>query len=136
MRLGSFNLVLALIGATSGGCAITDDDAEGSQAAEVGAAMTNVSAFVLTVSSEENDVVVSSPGHVDTCPGVGTCNFAYIGGTSLTIKTAKNNVIDCALFSHWDGACAGQSATCNLVINSNLSTSAIFQFGIPGCTPK
>ena len=110
------------------------DDAQ-SHAAEVGTATSNLAAFVLTVSSNETSVVVSSPGRSDTCFR-GSCNFAYIEGTPLTIQSDAQNWIDCAQFSSWGGACAGQGATCNLVINSELSTFALFRFGIPGCMPQ
>jgi len=126
-----------LIGVAGGGCAITDGNAEPGQAVEVGAVTPNVSAFVLTVSaSAESDITVTSSAHVDTCSASASCNFAYLQGTALTIETAAQNLIDCRRFSGWTGACAGQGATCNLVINSNLSTSPAYKLKVSGCVPQ
>ena len=132
-RLRSCSLVLALIGVTSGGCAMTDSEIEGVQAAEIGSVTPNGSAIVLTVTSDVNDVVVSiTPSAFNTCPAFETCTFGYDAGTALTIKTRPKNLSDCEQFVRWDGACAGQGATCSIVINSSLSTSAVFG-PIPGC---
>lgn len=137
MHLHSFLLTLALTGVACGGCATADDSTEPGQSAEVGAVTPNVSAFVLTVSaSAESDITVTSPAHVDTCSLGASCNFAYLQGTALTIETADKNLIDCRRFSGWNGACAGQLATCHLVINSNLSTSPAYRSKVSGCVPQ
>jgi hypothetical protein len=54
----------------------------------------------------------------------------------LTISTNPQNRIDCLAFSGWSGACAGQGATCTVVINSDLTTGAEFGTVIRGCVPK
>jgi hypothetical protein len=133
MRIGSFTVILALIGSASGGCAMTDSATEGSQSAEV-TEKPELSAFVLTVNSDENSVTVASSSGSNTC-AAGPCNFAYIAGTALTIRTANRNVPDCEQFTEWVGACAGQTSVCSIVINSNLSTSAEFGPYHP-CTPQ
>ena len=114
---------------------MTDSDIEGGQAAEIGSVTPRGSAIVLTVTSWVNDVVVLiPPGGFNTCPAFETCTFGYDAGTALTIKTRPKNLADCEKFVRWDGACAGQGATCSLVINNSLSTSAVFG-PIPGCVP-
>jgi len=133
MRIYSFSLVLALIGAASGGCAMTDSGTEGSQTAEI--VTPSVSAFVLTVTADENRITVTSSSPTNTCPAFSTCNFAYLGGTALTINTPLKNLVDCEIFNHWDGACAGQGNTCSVVINSDISTTAFFG-PLSGCVPK
>jgi hypothetical protein len=137
MHLSSFHLAAALIGVACGGCAITEGDAEPAQSVEVGAVTPNVSAFVLTVStSGQSDIDVASSTSSNNCPAGTTCNFAYLQGTAVTVVTAAQNLINCAKFSQWDGACAGQGPTCSLVINSNLSTHPRYKFGILGCVPQ
>jgi len=132
--MGSRPLSLALVvsSAILGGCAVTDSDTERSQSAEV--VVTPASAFVLTVSGIEGEDV-ASPGRLDICTN-GQCQFAYIGGTSLAITPdGRDATADCLRFSSWSGACAGQGATCNLVINSNLSVRSVWT-RVPGCTPQ
>lgn len=137
MQLRSLHLTLALIGVACGGCALTEGEAESAQSVEIGAVTPDVSAFVLTVTaSVESDITVTNSTSGNTCPGGTTCNFAYLQGTAVTVQTDAQNLIDCAQFSQWNGACAGQGATCHLVMNSNLSTAARYKFGIPGCVPQ
>ena len=115
------------------GCVAADATSDESQTAQ--ALATPASAFVLSVSTDENPVkVVASGTATNSCPD--SCNFAYIGGSTLTISTAAQNRIDCLAFTSWTGACAGQGATCTVVINSDLSTSAQFRTRISGCIPK
>ena len=122
------SLVLVLVGA-AGGCVTADSDlAEGSQA------LTPASAFVLTVGGIEGEEV-ASPGRVDICPS-GRCSFAYLAGTQLTITPLGSNAVaDCLQFASWAGACAGQGATCNLVINGDLLVTSKWS-RIQGCTPQ
>lgn len=97
----------------------------------------NVSAFVLTVTADfESDIDVTNSTSGNNCPAGTTCNFAYLQGTAVTVQTAAQNLIDCRRFSGWTGACAGQGATCNLVINSDLSTSPGYRFKVSGCVPQ
>jgi hypothetical protein len=136
MHLRSPHLALALFGVACGGCALTEGDAEPAQSVEVRAVASTASAFVLTVTASfESDIDVTNSTSGNSCPAGSTCNFAYLQGTTVTVQTAATNLIDCARFSQWNGACAGQGATCSLVINSDLSTSARYKFGIPGCVP-
>jgi hypothetical protein len=136
MHLNSFTLVLVLTGAAVEGCAMTDGDTGPDHGAQVSSSTINLSAFVLNVTSGENPITVSSPGLGDNiCPAFETRNFAYVGGSSLTIKTFATNTPDCEQFLRWDGACAGQGHQCSLVINSDLSTTSVFG-PIRGCIPK
>lgn len=132
MRLCSSSLVVALIGGLAGGCAISDGDTEDSRAAEVDV-VPDVSAFVLHVATEEQPVTVTASGSTNTCGG--SCNFAFLGGTSLSIHAGPRNIADCLQFSGWSGACAGHANPCTLVINSNLSTTADYT-SIAGCRPE
>lgn len=92
-------------------------------------------AFTMSVDTLENNITVTSSRGVDTCD-LGSCDYAYTGGASLTIRvTPIRNLADCLGFAGWQGACAGQGATCSLTINSNLSTSAIWT-RIGGCIPR
>ncbi len=135
MRLAPFSLVLALIPAAAGGCVTADIDPEGSQAAEVAEVgiTPNVSAFVLSVGTDDGIVTVTGGGTTNTCGSL-QCNFAYLAGTSLSLS-ARGVPADCEKFSSWSGACSGQGNPCSLVINSNLSTTAQDSF-IPGCKPQ
>lgn len=91
-------------------------------------------AFALSVETDENLITVTSSRGTDTCD-VGFCDYAYAGGSSLTVRvTPAINRADCLRFTGWDGACAGQGSTCTLTINSDLWTDAIWS-PISGCTP-
>ena len=126
-----FALALALVGAASG-CAVEDDTATESDELSIA-----VEAYVLHVSSDEGAIRVTKPGPIsEVCPGYGGCNFAFLGGTPLTIRPVQpNNRIDCVKFVRWEGACAGQGSTCSVTINSNLATHAVWG-PILGCDPR
>ncbi|HEX3766323.1 MAG TPA: hypothetical protein VHW23_46845 [Kofleriaceae bacterium] len=111
---------------------MTDGDTEGGRAAEVGAAP-DVSAFVLSVATEEQPITVTTSSGANTCGG--SCNFAYIGGTSLSIHAGPRNIADCLQFSSWGGVCAGQGNPCTVVINNNIATTALYS-RISGCRPQ
>ncbi len=130
----SLPVALGLIGVVLGGCALAPDEVETEQVAEVSAAP-SLSAFVLTVKANfQSDVSVTSSS---PCAAGATCNYAFLQGTTVTVETALENRIDCARFTAWTGACAGQGPTCTLVMNSDLSTTvARYKFGIPGCVPR
>jgi len=93
-------------------------------------------AFAVSVSSFESGVSVASPRGVELCPDSGTCQFAYVTGTPITMSlTSTRNVADCLQFSGWQGACAGQSSSCSLVVNSDVSARAVWS-RISGCIPR
>ena len=78
---------------------------------------------------------MSSARGGDNCDS-GFCDLTYAGGSSLAIRlTSTTNLADCLAFSSWQGACAGQGATCTLVINSALSSRAVWT-RIGGCVPR
>lgn len=87
----------------------------------------------LSVATGESPVTVTGGGTTNTCGA--SCNFTYLTGTSLTLTAGLQNLVDCLRFSSWSGACSGQGRTCSLVLNSNLSTSAVYS-SISGCVPK
>lgn len=126
-----------MICAAVAGCAVTPDDAGEGQAVQ---GITSASAFVLTVSgTEEAGITVTTTGVTDTCAEFATCQFAFIAGSTLTIKpTTTRNTIDCLQFAGWLDACAGQPSTCTLVINSDLAVDEHLWTRISPslCTPK
>jgi hypothetical protein len=126
-------IAFALALSTVAGCAVEDDAELATDEAELTAAAT---AYVLHVSSDEGAIRVTKPGPVhETCPGYGGCDFAFLGGTPLTIKPVQpTDRINCVKFARWIGACAGQGSTCSITINSNLSTHAEWD-RILGCIP-
>jgi len=97
---------------------------------------THNDAVLLTLSSDESGITVSSAGRVERCPDGGTCSFSYFLGSPLTLTlTSTRNLVDCLQFTGWQGACAGQGSTCSLVANSDLSTTATWS-RIIGCIPR
>jgi hypothetical protein len=134
MRIGPWGVLSAMICAAVAGCGVTPEDAGEGQAVQ---GITSSSAFVLTVSGEESPISVTTTGVSDTCPEFGQCQFAFIAGSTLTIKPVMNrNTIDCLQFAGWMGACAGQGSTCTVVINSDLTATENGWTRILGCTPK
>lgn len=91
------------------------------------------SSSILSVATEESPVTVTGGGTSNTCDA--SCNFTYLAGTALTLTAGLQNLADCLRFSSWSGACSGQGRTCSLVMNSNLSTTALYS-QISGCVPK
>jgi hypothetical protein len=130
MQLCSFSLVVTLLAGVSGGCAVSDG-AEDREVSEVGLAPPPVAAFVLSVSAIEGPFTVTTATGSNTCDFF-QCSFAFIAGTTVTIHALHANIADCLQFTSWLGACAGQGETCQLVMNSDLSTNA--RYGrITGC---
>ncbi|HET9625228.1 MAG TPA: hypothetical protein VFP84_27865 [Kofleriaceae bacterium] len=129
-RIVVCHFMLVAFAAATGGCAVAGDDPTSTQSDEL-VAKPDVSAFVLTVSGLDG-VRVTGGGQDSLCDS--QCSYAFLGGTAVTVK-ALGNLADCEAFSSWTGACAGQGALCNLVINSDLSTFANLK-SIPGCRPK
>ncbi|HEX3764835.1 MAG TPA: hypothetical protein VHW23_39335 [Kofleriaceae bacterium] len=121
------SLAVAALGATLGGCAVTDGDSEASQSAEV--TVKPAASFTLTVSGGQAEEVISSTSN-SVCNS--TCGYVFAGGTPLTIEALEDNT-GCLIFKHWDGACAGQGEVCSIVINSDLTTNAVYHFNAGGC---
>ncbi|MFK8013556.1 MAG: hypothetical protein AB8B80_16075, partial [Marinicellaceae bacterium] len=68
------------------------------------------------------------PGLIETAiPGISCgaiCQGNYSEGTDITLNaTAIDNI---HVFDHWQGACQGQGASCQLTVESDLETQAIF----------
>ena len=134
MHIRSSSVVVALVCALIAGCAATPADVDEDQVAQ---GVTSTAAFVLTVSGFEAGIRVTTTGVNDLCPADEQCQFAFIGGSTLTIvPTATRQLADCLQFAGWQGACAGQGTTCTVVINSDLSVSENFWTRIGGCIPK
>ena len=136
MRNSSLSILLISIAALSG-CAVADATSNEGQTAQASTVSPDNSAFVISVGTDENPVRVSAPGTTTNICDIGSsCNFAYIAGTTLTVSTNPQNRIDCLALTRWGGACAGQGATCTVVLNSDLSTDAEFETFIRGCVPE
>jgi hypothetical protein len=134
MRIRSCSVIVMLVCAAVAGCAVIPTDADEDQVAQ---SITPSAAFVLTVSGFEAAIRVTTTGITDTCPADEQCQFAFVEGSTLTIKpTATQQRADCLQFAGWQGACAGQGTTCTVVINSDLSVSERFWTRIGGCIPK
>lgn len=137
MKNSTLGMIVAIAmmgasGASATGCALSDDNVE-SQSTELGVTP-SVAAFVLTVQTDEEQITVSS--NISTLDCFGSCNFAYLGGSSLAVRVPfTKDKVNCELFHGWSGACAGQGPICLLVINSNLTTSANW-VPLLGCTPR
>jgi hypothetical protein len=136
----SVGIVFVMVSGLVTGCALSDEPVNESQStAELGA-IRNESAFVLTVSTEtapQDKVNVTpsdgSPGR--TCFGTG-CQFAFLAGVTLTLRVPfPTDKVNCIFFAGWTGACAGQGNPCTLVLNSDLTTEAIWD-PIIGCNPQ
>lgn len=134
MRISSLGLMLISMAAI-GGCVAPDGSSDESKTEQASTVRPDNSAFVITVGTDENPVRVAAAGTTtNVCSG--SCSFAYIAGTTLTISTNGQNRIDCLAFTRWGGACAGQGNPCTLVLNSDLSTDAEFETFIRGCIPE
>src|SRR5678815_650895 len=106
MRIGSYGVISGLFCVVFAGCAATPSDIDEAQDVQ---SVTSASAFVLTVSGEEEPIRVTTTNVSDLCPAFSSCQFAFLGGLTLTIKpTTTRNLIDCLQFAGWTGACAGQ----------------------------
>ncbi len=68
------------------------------------------------------------PGHVESgipeinCGAI--CEGTYLDRRSVTLITIADNNI--AIFDHWEDACQGQGANCQLTVDSDKITQAIF----------
>jgi hypothetical protein len=139
MLLAKSMFAIVLGGTLVGGCAMEEVVAETERTAELTGAESPVapaaSAFTLSVSSEGSGIRVIAPTHTLTCADFTFCQFAYVAGTAITVKPRRTtDQVDCIRFSHWEGACAGQSSNCQLVVNSDLSTHAVW-VPLLGCRP-
>lgn len=74
-----------------------------------------------------NGSVVSTPAGIN-CGN--TCTANYNAGTSVSLTANATNGSN---FGGWNGACAGQGATCILVVGADVNTSATFDL-IPSNT--
>lgn len=134
MRIRSSGLIAVLVCAAVAGCAATPTDANEDQVAQ---GITANAAFVLTVSGFEAGIRVTTTGVSDLCDADAQCQFAFLGGSTLTIMpVATQQRVDCLQFAGWQGACTGQGTTCTVVINSDISVSERFWTRISGCIPK
>lgn len=131
-------IAFAILSASAAGCGLSDEGlGSGPQEDEASAALTN--AFTITIFTEtapQNQVTVTSSDGTPLRSCVGSCEFAYLAGSALQLRVPfPQDRINCLLFGGWFGACSGQGTTCNLTLNSNLSTEVNW---VPwrGCQPQ
>ncbi|HEY0481717.1 MAG TPA: hypothetical protein VGD37_29570 [Kofleriaceae bacterium] len=80
---------------------------------------------MLTVSSFHSGVDVFTASRFDECPLATSCSFSYEVGQPVTVEVTNTEDFDaCVRFTGWSGACAGQGASCNLVLGTNMSTTS------------
>jgi Divergent InlB B-repeat domain len=83
---------------------------------------TAVPSYTLTVNEAGQGTVTSTDGAINCINGSGTCSVVYSGGNSVSLNaTAASGWT----FTGWGGACSGRNP-CNLVMTSNLTTTAAF----------
>jgi len=134
-------IAFAMIAAVGAGCAVSDDPDGQSQAIGELVATTNASAFTLSLTNggvgpvDAVSVTSSDGTPIRDCDG-GLCNFAYLAGSRLSLSIANTtDLVNCIRFSSWSGACTGPSTQCTLVLNSDLSTRAVWS-RLRGCIPQ
>jgi hypothetical protein len=68
---------------------------------------------------------VTPPGAMmpDCRAGIAVCEQHYNGGTKVTIRAHTDSGYE---FDHWEGACAGQDATCVITIREDTVVKAFF----------
>jgi hypothetical protein len=118
---------VALVLLSAAGCATSDGLTGADSPVETGAVAADSATFTLTVAADSGFVTVTGAGSMNTCIPHTTCHLSYAAGTSLTVDTPVIGETDCFFFSRWDGACAGQTHSCSLILNSDLSTTAVYQ---------
>lgn len=134
MRIGSYGMISAVFCGVVAGCAATPSDIDEAQEVQ---SVSIASAFTLSISGDEAAIRITTTNVTDTCPVFQSCQFAFVGGSTLTIKpTSTRNLVDCVQFAGWTGACAGQGSTCTVVINSDITVGQNFWTHISGCIPK
>jgi hypothetical protein len=110
----------------------------GQSAAELGAT-TNNSAFSITISTEtapQDLLQVTSSDGTPERDCFESCQFAYLAGSTLTLRVPfPTDQVNCIRFAGWTGACAGQGATCTVVLNGDLVTEAVWAI-IRHCSPR
>ena len=71
---------------------------------------------------------VTGIGHVDSSlPGINCgidCDENFLDGTVLQLNASADNAQ--SAFSHWTGACQGQDDSCDIIVSSDINTTAIF----------
>jgi hypothetical protein len=114
----------------SSGCATSDEAIDENQS-QVEA---TISAHVLhlTVGGLTS---IQSPGTPTQWLPAGSRDYAFLHGSTVTLKEWGPDNNNCLMFHHWTGACAGQFTTCTLVMNSDLTTEAVW-VPIKGCSPR
>lgn len=122
----SFGLSMSLLAACSGnnsGGTGTDGGTGGDGGGTGGDGGANGPPITVTVtrSGSGTGTVTSQPAGID-CGGAGSCSAMFPSGNVLTL-TAKGSG---SSFSGWTGACAGQSAVCQITPSGDITTSASF----------
>ena len=113
----------------SSGCATSDEGIDENQSpVEV-----TISAHVLHLTTGGLTSIQSSGTPTQWLNG-GDHNYAFLDGSTITLKEwGSPDRTNCVMFHHWTGACAGQFTTCTFVMNSDLTTEAVW-VPIKGCS--
>jgi hypothetical protein len=125
MRYLSWNLVRVLtltscVAGSVGACAIADDDNNATNASEL--VIKDTVTFTLSATSSDEPIAVTLPDNSSYV--YNPCSVSFPSGTTTYLHPiAHDDKTNCLQFKSWAGACAGQSSQCELVMNSDMSTS-------------
>ena len=93
----------------------------------VGATFNDLPTLTVVVGPTANPGSVKLSTPIATCD-TGTCSFDYLNPTTVTITPVKDPT-GCVLFDRFGGACVGQTGTCTVTVNANISVTATFKGG-------
>ncbi|HUS30056.1 MAG TPA: FG-GAP-like repeat-containing protein [Kofleriaceae bacterium] len=102
----------------TGTCTVTMDAAKDVSAIFDGAPQIN---FMVTFGIEGGGSIFGGPMTGTLCPGA--CSKTYPLSSAATFVAMPDAGF---VFSHWLGLCAGQGATCSVIVGQNTSTTAVF----------
>ncbi|TQV88901.1 InlB B-repeat-containing protein [Aliikangiella coralliicola] len=100
-------------------CQLTMNSAKNTQA-RFEAVVVEPTVYQVTVNKSGDGQVVSTDGGIN-CGA--DCNNEYEENESITLTATADEGYS---FDSWQGDCAGQDASCNLTINSDKNTTAVF----------
>jgi hypothetical protein len=117
----SMGLLAACNGNSTGGTDMGDGGSSGDGGSNGDGGSSNPVMVTISRSGSGTGKVVSQPAGID-CGGAGSCTATFPGGTTITLTAQGSG----SAFSGWTGACAGQSAACQLTPSSDVTANASF----------
>lgn len=132
MRL--MNLAFVVVGVVLPACAAVDDPGAPETDSSAESQLKQRVAWQLDAGTDEGGNSIVSVSHTDgsglhqdgSCQAE-SCPFPFLDGAVVHVSVAPvDDGVNCELFHHWIGACAGQGASCTFTIHSNVSTEAIY----------